>query len=386
MLVFSSSLLLCVVFILLLRHYCLWFGLVDYPGGRKQHFSPTPTVGGLAMFLAITLAMFWAHAYTEDIILLDSCAGILVILGVLDDKCDLRVSLRIMIQVFLVLVIIMGADGTITHLGALFGGNDIRLGLLAVPFSVVAFVGSINAMNMIDGADGLAGKLALITTLGVAVVFYLSGAVEMLPLTWAMLGALLGFLFFNTRLFVRRAWVFMGNAGSMWIGLVLGWFMAQITHGTVSTEPALVLWLFGIPLIDTLAVMFRRAKHKRSPFQSDRSHIHYLLKHMGFSTQRKVWVLSLAQLILVVIGVIFYLAHVPAWIIFWSFVLLLVFYYFLFHNDRTGGRRKNTGQPYPEHIDRRQNSRIGDTGDRRKFTAELYLGLFDRRQNTGGRW
>src|SRR5450759_4253289 len=320
-----------------------------------------------------------------DVFILMGCAAAMVLLGILDDKRGLSVSLRMMIQVFLVTVVIIGAGGIVTHLGAIFG-RDVPLGMFAIPFSVIAFVGGINAINMIDGADGMAGKMALITMLGVATIFYVVGAVELLPLTYAMLGTLVGFLFLNSRLFVKRAWVFMGDSGSMWLGLVLGWFMAQITQGKVSAEPALVLWLFGIPLIDTLAVMFRRAKHKRSPFQSDRSHIHYLLKHMGFSTQRKVWVLSLAQLILVVIGVIFYLAHVPAWIIFWSFVLLLVFYYFLFHNGRTGGRRKKTSEPYQEHIDRRQNSRIGDIGDRRKFTAELYLGLFDRRQNTGGRW
>src|SRR5665811_1018808 len=121
--------------------------------------------------------------------------------------------------------------------------------------------------------------------------------------TYAMLGTLVGFLFLNSRLFVKRAWVFMGDSGSMWLGLVLGWFMAQITQGKVSAEPALVLWLFGIPLIDTLAVMFRRAKHKRSPFRADRTHIHHLLRHMGYSTNRNVLVLGLAQLILVGIGV-----------------------------------------------------------------------------------
>ncbi|MDH4234322.1 MAG: undecaprenyl/decaprenyl-phosphate alpha-N-acetylglucosaminyl 1-phosphate transferase [Gallionella sp.] len=357
--VFFSSLLLSVVFVLLLLRYSIRFGLVDHPGGRKQHSSPTPTVGGLAMFIAVMLALYLGDAYNEDNILLVKCAGLLVVLGVLDDRHDLPVGMRMMAQVFLVLVVIIGADGAITHLGALFGGKDIHLGLLAIPFTVVAFVGSINAMNMIDGADGMAGKMSLITTLGSAVIFYLSGAAELMPLSWAMLGALLGFLIFNMRLFVQRAWVFMGDAGSMWVGLVLGWFMLQITRGAVSAEPALVLWLFGIPLIDTLVVMLRRAKHRRSPFHADRTHIHYLLAHMGLPTKRNVWVLSLVQLILVTIGVIFYLTQAPAWLVFWSFALLVVFYYFLFHNARTGDRRKNT--------------------------AGLGPGLDDRRQHTGGR-
>ncbi len=221
MLVFFVALVSCSVLILLLRKIAHRFGFVDHPCGRKQHTNSTPTVGGVAMFLGMTLALHFGNAYTGKLKLLIDCAGLLVVLGVLDDKHGLKVSFRLMIQVILSLLVILGADGTITHLGALFGAGDIQLGLLAVPFSVVAFVGGINAMNMIDGADGMAGKMAAISILGVAIIAYFSGAVEMLPLAWAMLGALIGFLLFNMRLFVRRAWVFMGDAGSMWIGLVL---------------------------------------------------------------------------------------------------------------------------------------------------------------------
>lgn len=334
MLIFISALLLCVVFILLLRSYSSKIGLVDLPGGRKQHASPTPTVGGLSMSLAVMLALYWGDAYTEKITLLIGCSALLVALGLLDDKHNLQVTLRMMIQVFLALVVILGADGTITHLGALFGAGDIHLGLLAVPFSLVAFVGGINAMNMIDGADGMAGKMALITTGGVALIFKLSGAVEMLPLTLALIGALIGFLLFNTRLFVRRAWVFMGDAGSMWLGLMLGWFMAQVTRGTVSAEPALVLWLFGIPLIDTLAVMTRRLRYKGSPFAADRTHIHHVLEQAGLSVRNTVLVLSLVQLVLVSIGVCFYLVHAPAAVVLWSFLLLMTVYFYQLRNNK----------------------------------------------------
>lgn len=329
--IFFVSLAGCAVLILLLRRLADRFGIVDHPGGRKQHTHPTPTVGGLAMYLAVLLTLLLNGGISENIAVLLGCAAALVTLGVMDDKHDLSVSLRMMIQVFLVLVVIVGAEGTITHLGALLG-SDIYLGMLAIPFSVIAFVGGINAMNMIDGADGMAGKMAMITVLGVATIFYVAGAVELLPLTWAMLGALVGFLLFNTRLFVRRAWVFMGDAGSMWLGLVLGWFMAQITRGEVSAEPALVLWLFGIPLVDTLVVMFRRFQRRRSPFAADRTHIHHVLEHAGLSVRRTVLVLSLAQLVLVGIGVYFYLVHAPAAVVVWSFVLLMTVYYYQLRN------------------------------------------------------
>jgi UDP-GlcNAc:undecaprenyl-phosphate GlcNAc-1-phosphate transferase len=328
MLVFGSAMLICVVSILILRSYSHRFGMVDHPGGRKQHALPTPTVGGLAMYFAAMLTvLFIASPITNHVQLLIGCAGLLMALGVLDDRHDLRVRVRMLIQMFLVLVVIMGADGTVTHLGAVFSQNDIRLGMLAVPFSVVAFVGGINAINMIDGVDGMAGSMTFITMLGVAVLSYLSGANDLFPLIFAMLGVLLGFLLFNTRIIVKRAWVFMGDSGSMWIGLVMGWFMAQVTHDKISAEPSLVLWLFGIPLIDTLIVIFRRVKNKRSPFKADRSHIHHRMKNLGFSTKTTVLLLSFVQAFIVGIGVIFYYTHTSSPIIFGCFVLLMAAYY-----------------------------------------------------------
>lgn len=320
--IFIVALVSCTLLILLLRGLAHRFGIVDCPGGRKQHACPTPTVGGLAMFGGVLLALFWGDGLTGNVKVLLDCAFVLVILGLLGDRHELSVSLRMMIQVFLVLVVIVGADGMITHLGALFG-SDVHLGVFAIPFSVIAFIGGINSINMIDGADGMAGKMALITVLGVATIAYVAGAVELLPLTWAITGVLISFLLFNARLFIRRAWVFMGDSGSMWLGLVLGWFMAQVQRGEVSAQPALVLWLFGIPLIDTLIVIARRLRRKCSPFAADRTHIHHVLEHAGFSVRSTVLILSLAQLVLVGIGVCFYLFHVPTAVVFWSFMLLI---------------------------------------------------------------
>ena len=329
--VFIIAMLVCCALILLLRKLAHRLDFVDLPGGRKQHEQPTPTVGGLAMYVAVMIALVVNNSLHGNIEILLGCSGALLLLGLLDDKHQLSVSRRLMIQVFLATVVIEGANATVTHLGGGLG-RDIQLGMFAVPFSVVAFVGGINSINMIDGADGMAGKMALITTLGVATIFYVAGAVEVLPLTWAMLGTLIGFLFLNSRLFVKRALVFMGNAGSMWLGLVLGWFMAQVTLGKVSAEPALVLWLFGIPLIDTLAVMTRRVKQKRSLFDPDNTHIHHVFQRNGYSVSSSVLILSLAQFNMVGIGVLFYLFNAPAKLVFWSFVLLLAAYFLWLRN------------------------------------------------------
>src|SRR5665647_979161 len=175
--VFIVSMLVCAILIVLLRKVAYRLDLLDRPSGRKQHESPTPMVGGLAMFAAVLVALLVDHTIHGDVAVLLGCAAALIVLGILDDKHGLSVSLRMLFQVFLVTVVIVGAGGTITHLGALMG-RDIALGMFAVPFSVIAFVGGINAINMIDGADGMAGKMALITMSGVATIFYIAGAAD----------------------------------------------------------------------------------------------------------------------------------------------------------------------------------------------------------------
>jgi UDP-GlcNAc:undecaprenyl-phosphate GlcNAc-1-phosphate transferase len=326
---FVISLLVCVILILLLRRVALRIGMLDHPGGRKCHHQPTPTVGGLAMFDAVLIAIFISNQLHGVVAILLGCGAAMVLLGVFDDRHNLSVSLRMLIQVFLVTAVIMGADGSVTYLGS-GTGIFIPLGIFAIPFSVVAYVGGINAINMIDGADGMAGKMALITMLGVATICYIAGADELLPLSLALSGALIGFLLLNSRLFVKRAWIFMGDAGSMWLGLMLGWFMAQMTKGSVSAEPELVLWLFGIPLMDILVVMTRRMGRKRSPFDADRTHIHHVLEHTGLSVRLSVLIMALAQTMMVATAILFYVFGTPAWLVFWSFVLLLgVYYYWL---------------------------------------------------------
>ncbi len=324
MLIFFVSSMTCVVLVLLLRKMARGWGMLDHPDERKQHAHPTPTVGGIAMFGALLLAVQFGLQMMPSQVVLLACAGALLALGIYDDKHNLPVNFRLMTQVTLALIVILGAQGAVTHIGSVFG-IQINLGLLAIPLSLLAFVGGINAMNMIDGADGMAGSMAFITTLGVAILCSMGALNVPLDLPLALLGALAGFLMFNSRIFVKRAWVFMGDAGSMWLGLVMGWFMAKTCQQ--ASDPGVIFWIFGLPLIDTLAVMFRRMRSKKSPFKADRTHLHHVLEMRGFSAGRAVLVAALAQAVLVTIGVTFYLLHTPTIIVLSSFIALFGFYY-----------------------------------------------------------
>jgi len=324
------SLLSCVTLILLLRGIVYHFAIGNYPSSHNQREYQISRLGGLAMYIATMVAMIVNHSLRGNLLILLGCAALMMVLGLLVEKQRLSVPLSILIQACLVTLVIVDADGSVTHTGAIFG-PDIPLGILSVPFSVIAFIGGINAIRTIDGEGGLAGKMALITILGVTTICYLAGITK-LPLELAMLGALLGFLLLNSRLLTKRPWVFMGDSGSMWLGLVLGWFMVQLTHDTVSAEPALVLWLFGIPLLDTLAEMIRRLKYKRAPFNPDRTHIYHVLEYRGISVRNSVLILTLLHFVSVGIGVFFYLVYAPSFVVFWSFMLMLGMYYYGLRN------------------------------------------------------
>lgn len=325
--IFVVALICCVVLIFLFRSSAHYLGLLDHPDERKIHHCPIPTVGGVAMFFSVLTALYIGNALSGSTGYLMACAGGLMALGLLDDKHDLPISIRLMIQICLVLVVIQGADAVIVNLGDWFG-HDVRLGMVfAVPFSLFAFVGAINAMNMIDGADGMAGSMAMITVLGVISLLIAQPLVGMnLVLPTALLAALAAFLIFNARIFFRRAWIFMGDAGSMWLGLVVAWLLSQIARS--GGEPWVVLWIFGLPLIDTLTVMLRRLGRKRSPFVADRTHIHHVLERKGFKIGRAVLLASLMQTALVGVGVVFYLTKMPTVVVFGSFIFLFAAYYY----------------------------------------------------------
>lgn len=269
--------------------------LLDHPSGRKDHAHPTPVTGGLAMLFG-ALAVIAALSGQLGPATYGFISGsiLLVLVGLLDDKYDLPWWLRILAQVAAALLMIYVGGVQVERLGPMFGLGDTTLGALSVPFTVVATVGLINAVNMIDGADGLAGSLVF-TALVMLVAAAIYAGNNSLALRTAILGgAVAGFLTYNLRLpWRRRAKLFMGNAGSMFLGYSIAWVAFRLTQNpSHDVSPVLALWLIPIPVMDTLVLMLRRLRLKRSPFNADRNHIHHLMMLAGFGPTRTAVVLS----------------------------------------------------------------------------------------------
>ena len=291
---YALALLVCCGLLHLLRPVAVRIGLVDEPSGRKSHQGSVPLIGGVAMFCGFALA-----ALTLDMGLMAyrsffAAGAILVGVGILDDMHELSSRARFSAQI-LAAVLMAYWGGVVLHdLGALgAGGSGFVLSSWEIVFTIFATVGVINALNMSDGVDGLAGGLSLIALLGMAYVADSAGLASERTLLLLLAVVVAGFLLFNIRLpWQHRARVFMGDAGSMFLGFAITWFFIALSQGEErAMAPVAALWLLMIPLFDTVWLILWRFSQGRSPTSSDVGHLHHVLQMTGMGAATSVWVM-----------------------------------------------------------------------------------------------
>ena len=290
------SFVLSLVFTPLARALARRFHLVDRPDGhRKLHGRAVPLAGGIGIFLAsfATLGLWlgltrlgWMDDNTSPQFLvgLFLAAVIICLVGVADDYGYLRGRHKLFGQMIAILVVIaFGVQVTQIHIF----GWPIELGLLSVPFTGFLLLAAINSLNLLDGMDGLLGSVGLVTCAGIAFLAALGGHWTAAAVAAAMAGAILGFLLFN----LPPASVFLGDTGSMLIGLVVGVLAIRSTlKGPTTIALATPLALLTIPAFDTFAAIIRRKLTGRSLYTTDRGHLHHCLQRRGLSTR---WILVL---------------------------------------------------------------------------------------------
>ena len=305
--------------------------LLDHPAGRKDHAVPTPVTGGLAILIGCVVAFFAVQTSSNSLLAFCGAALLLVIVGIYDDLYDIRWYWRILAQALAALIIIHWGGVRVEQLGPLFGLGETSLGMLSIPFTVFATVGLINAMNMIDGADGLAGSLGLAALLMLAAASVYAGNDLLATRLSVLCGALAGFLAWNIRLPWRsRAKVFLGNAGSALLGLVIAWVAFRLTQNPGHpVNPVLALWLLPIPVMDCLVLIVRRLQEGRSPFSAGRDHIHHFMQDAGFGpTNAALWLTAFSLLCGLLAGQAMRL-DVPHPVLLAAFLLLCIGWYLL---------------------------------------------------------
>ena len=277
--------LLITPFVIKLAHK---LGATDAPNNRKVHTKVMPSMGGLAIFLSflITLPIFSpgiARSETFSAILLG--AAVIVILGIFDDIYELNAKAKLLGQIVAALIIVIGGDIQVNYINTPFGGEPIEFGFLAIPITVIWIVGITNAINLIDGLDGLAAgvsTIALLTISGMAIFRIGDMFVAMIALVLA--GSTLGFLKFN----FFPAKIFMGDTGAMFLGFMIS-VLSLLGFKNVTVISLIIpIVILGVPISDTFFAIVRRVLQKKPLSAPDKSHLHHCLLRLGYSHRTTV--------------------------------------------------------------------------------------------------
>ena len=265
--------------------------IVDNPNHRKIQRAPVPVLGGIAVFFGIVVSITLTAVF-YDATSLFAILGVMVVMlyiGVMDDILSLSPSIRFMIESVVVLVLIFSNDYSINNFHGLWGVGEISM-WISVPLTIVACVGILNAINMIDGVNGLLSGYCIVSCSLFAAAFIWADDRDAASLALISIGALVPFFFHNV--FGKKSKMFIGDGGALLMGTIISTFVIGVLNSNsplaekVAPTFGLIpftLAVLSIPVFDTLRVIFSRLFRGDSPFQPDKTHMHHLLFDLGFS-------------------------------------------------------------------------------------------------------
>jgi len=336
-----SAFALTVAFLFVLKPIAVKVGLVDIPGGRKTHISATPLVGGIGIFFGIFCISMVMPGVSTVFTPLLSLSSIILFIGVIDDAKELTPRVRMIGHGLVALAMALVAGVELHSLGNLFGSNISELGVLAVPVTVFATVGVINAINMSDGVDGLSGSLVIVTLSFVSLFAFANGQATTGSFCLIMICSVIAFLTLNFRQpWHKKALIYLGDAGSTMLGFMIAWLLITSTQGqNPSFAPVHALWILAVPLFDTVNLLLKRPLRGRSPFSPGNDHLHHMLLSRGFSVKQVVSILVSTALAFATLGFLGKANGVSESAMFQVFLLLFAAYFYF--SDKIGVEPKS---------------------------------------------
>lgn len=267
------------------------YNIYDNPEGRKLQRQPVPVLGGLVVFIGAMVGSlcYWFKHDCSTLIPVQVAMLLMLMLGGWDDKKKLSPTLRFVLEIAIVVVLIIVNDYPINDFHGLWGINEISP-WIAWPLTIIGCVGIINAINMIDGIDGLSSGICIMAFGFYGLLFFYSHDFEHVAMAMAIIGGLIPFFILNV--FGKRSKMFIGDAGTMMLGIALcDMVMSILTHGSMCAQKAdptkfcliaFTLAVLAIPVFDTVRVMFGRISRGESPFNPDKTHLHHAFIDYGF--------------------------------------------------------------------------------------------------------
>lgn len=312
----------------LARKIAIRSGFVDTPGGRKQHHAPVPPIGGVVIVPLFLIALLLLSDFSQPSIALSLSAVLLLIIGGWDDYKSVMPKYKLGAQILAAAGLIWIGDIWIYHLGDLPEFGIFYLGFMAAPFTIAALVLLMNAVNLSDGLDGLAAGQSLIMALWLCIGAWLGNDFDDLPLIACFAASLLAFLIYNARNpWRRKASIFLGDAGSLTLALILGYFLITLTqYGAQPLPPLSAAWIVAVPVIDAIAQFIRRLRSGLHPFDPDRYHLHHHFTDNGVSVTKTVLIIWGLNILSGGIGIFLPLTGISDFVNAGLWALVLLFY------------------------------------------------------------
>lgn len=285
-----------IIFMPILKRIAKKINLMDKPSARKIHQNPVPLIGGISIAISFIICSLINEEIFKSIIqqfTIYSTALVLLILGIFDDRFDINAKYKLIIQLLCAFAVSYSGI-RITSFYGLFGVGEIPMYLQYIT-TILLITGVVNAINLMDGIDGLLGEIAILgfgILLGLCII---QGYYAFAVMYSAFIGGLFGFLKYN----LRKREIFMGDAGALFLGNILICSTIYLLNSKANTQLSqqIVLFsfigFFSIPVLDSLRVYLGRLKNGKSPFKADKTHLHHLLLLFGISHRRIAFIISL---------------------------------------------------------------------------------------------
>lgn len=314
--------------------------LVDNPDARKLQREPTPVMGGIAVFFGIIVGICSSQIAfnTPNLFIVTAAITVMLYLGTLDDILGLSPRLRFLIEGIIILVVMLVSKDYMGNFFGLWGIGRIP-DYLAYPLTMLATVGIINAINLIDGVNGLSSGYCIMASSVFAIMFCLTGNTVMTILAATAVGALIPFFLHNV--FGNRTKMFIGDGGALLMGMLLSIFVMDLldsdsactyfAHNRMGLIP-FALSVLSISVFDTLRVMSARIMQKRSPFYPDKTHLHHLFIELGFSHIGTTIAMLTLNSIVIFAWFLAYIAGASIDVQFYLVLFLSILFTFIFYS------------------------------------------------------
>ena len=286
-------------------------GFYDLPNGRTSHLTATPYLGGVGVFTGLILStvVIAGGGFEHDLMYIIAGLVILLSIGLKDDMLMISPLKKIMGQITASGIIIFLGNIRIDSFHGTFGIHEIPF-LASLALTIFVFIVIINGINLIDGIDGLASGIGIVISTTFGVWFLIAGFTHYSVMCFALVGSLLAFFYFNV--FSKKNKIFLGDAGSLMIGLTISVFVIRfLNYQTISIQhnvhsaPAVAFGILIIPFFDTLRVFTLRIFQGRSPFSADRQHLHHILIDIGNSHFKATLIILMVNIFFITFSIYF---------------------------------------------------------------------------------